>query len=93
MAGKKEKTIIVYTADRGGGEGRGYSNMKLVYMCRTGFKRGVLREQPLTENGGLSERPLTGKTGDFGDKNLDPIYTGLVTTVQVLYLLEICCLG
>ena len=24
---------------------------------------------------------------------LDPIYTGLVTTVQVLYLLEICCLG
>ena len=26
-------------------------------------------------------------------KYLDPIYTGLVTTVQVLYLLEICCLG
>ena len=24
---------------------------------------------------------------------LDPIYTGLVTVVQVLYLLEICCLG
>ena len=24
---------------------------------------------------------------------LEPIYTGLVTTVQVLYLLEICCLG
>ena len=24
---------------------------------------------------------------------LDPIYTGLVTKVQVLYLLEICCLG
>ena len=24
---------------------------------------------------------------------LDPIYTGLVTTVQVLYLLEICCRG
>ena len=24
---------------------------------------------------------------------LDPIYTGLVTTVQVLYLMEICCLG
>ena len=24
---------------------------------------------------------------------LDPIYTGLVTTVQVLYLLEKCCLG
>ena len=26
--------------------------------------------------------------------NLDPIYTGLVNTVQVfMYLLEICCLG
>ena len=24
---------------------------------------------------------------------LDPIYTGLVTTAQVMYLLEICCLG
>ena len=24
---------------------------------------------------------------------LDPIYTGLVTMVQVLYLLEICCRG
>ena len=24
---------------------------------------------------------------------LDTVYTGLVTTVQVLYLLEICCLG
>ena len=24
---------------------------------------------------------------------LDPIYTGLVTMVQVLYLLEICCPG
>ena len=24
---------------------------------------------------------------------LDPIYTGLVTMVQVLYLLEICCCG
>ena len=43
--------------------------MKLIYMCRTGFKNGGLRERPLTENGGLSERPLTGKTGDFGDKN------------------------
>ena len=28
-----------------------------------------------------------------GHRALDPIYTGLVTTVQVLYLLEICCLG
>ena len=27
------------------------------------------------------------------DDALDPIYTGLVTMVQVLYLLEICCLG
>ena len=27
------------------------------------------------------------------DNTLDPIYTGLVTTVHVLYLLEICCLG
>ena len=25
--------------------------------------------------------------------HLDPIYTELVTTVQVLYLLEICCRG
>ena len=25
--------------------------------------------------------------------SLDPINTGLVTKVQVLYLLEICCLG
>ena len=24
---------------------------------------------------------------------LDPVYTGLVTTVQALYLLETCCLG
>ena len=24
---------------------------------------------------------------------LDPIYTGLVTTVQVLYLLGMCCRG
>ena len=24
---------------------------------------------------------------------LDPIYAGIVTTVQVLYLLEICCIG
>ena len=35
-----------------GGEGREYSNMKLVYMCRTGFKNGGLREHPLTEMGG-----------------------------------------
>ena len=30
----------------------GYSNMKLVYMCRARFKNGGLRERPLTENGG-----------------------------------------
>ena len=30
---------------------------------------------------------------EFLCNNLDPIFTGLVTTVQVLYLLEICCLG
>ena len=29
----------------------------------------------------------------FLSYDLDPIYTGLVTTVQVLYLLEICCRG
>ena len=33
-----------------GGRG-GYSNMKLVCMCHTGFKNGGLREWPLTENG------------------------------------------
>ena len=37
--------------------------MKLVYMCRTGYKNGRLRERPLAENGWLSERPLTGKQG------------------------------
>ena len=43
--------------------------MKLVYMCRTGFKNGGRRERPLTENGDLSERALTGKIGKFGAKN------------------------
>ena len=57
----------------GGGAGE-YINMKLVYMCRTGFKNGRLRERPLTENQGLSERPLTGKTGDFGVKNNKETY-------------------
>ena len=28
-----------------------------------------------------------------GVVNLDPVYTGLVTMVQVLYQLEICCRG
>ena len=46
----------------------GYSDMKLVYICHTGFKNGGLRERPLTENGWLSERPFTGRTGDFGAK-------------------------
>ena len=55
--------------------GGGYSYMQLVYMCRTGFKNGGLRERPLTEmvcvcgGGVLSERPLIGKTGDFGANN------------------------
>ena len=49
--------------------------MKLVYMYCTwyictaqGLKMGA-REPPLTENAGLSEWPLTGKTGVFGAKN------------------------
>ena len=53
------------------GVGGEYSNMKLVYICRTLFKNGGLKERPLTENAGgevLSERPLTGKTGDLGVK-------------------------
>ena len=52
----------------------GYLNMKLVYICRAGFKNGGLRERPLTENEGLSERPLTGKTGDFGVKDNKETY-------------------
>ena len=47
-------------------------------MCRRGFKKqggGQLREQPLTENGGLLERPLTEKKqGDFLTKNNRYIY-------------------
>ena len=65
----KECIYCVPEGGGGGGGGEGYSNMKLIYMCRTGFKNGGLRERPLAENGGLSERPLAGKTGDFGDKN------------------------
>ena len=57
----------------GAGEER-YSSMKLLYMCRAGFKNGRLKERPLTENEGLSERPLTGKTGDFGAKNNKETY-------------------
>ena len=58
--------------------GGGYSNMKLVYICRALFKNGGLKERPLTENkarvGVLSERPLTGKTGDLGVKNNKETY-------------------
>ena len=32
--------------------------MKVVCMCRGGFKNGGLRERPIPENWGLSERPL-----------------------------------
>ena len=35
---------------------------------------GGLGGRPLTENEGLSERPLTGKTGDFGAKNSKETY-------------------
>ena len=55
----------------------GYSNMKLIYICRALFKNGGLKERPLTENAGrgvLSERPLTGKTGDLGVKNNKETY-------------------
>ena len=51
--------------------------MKLVYICRALFKNGGLKEWPLTENAGrgvLSERPLTGKTGDLGVKNNKETY-------------------
>ena len=48
--------------------------MKLVYMCRIGFKNVGLRERPLTVNGGLSERSLTEKTGDFGAKDNKETY-------------------
>ena len=34
----------------------GYSYMKVVYMCLPKFENGVLRERPLTEKGGLSEK-------------------------------------
>ena len=64
----------VGTGRRGGGRrgrlgGGARSKMKLVDMCRLVFKNGRLRERPLNENEGLSERPLTGKTGDFGAEN------------------------
>ena len=40
-----------------------YSNMKLVYMCRTGFKNGGLGERPFTENGGIQSGPSGEKQG------------------------------
>ena len=66
--------------------GRGYSNMKLVYICRTLFKNGGLKERPVTENvvrgeGVLSERPLTGKTEDLGVKNNKETYILFKTMV------------
>ena len=39
--------LIVHEHPMGGG---GYSNMKLVYMCRAGFKNGGLRQRPHTRS-------------------------------------------
>ena len=55
-----------------------------VYMCRTGFKNGGLRKPPLTENGGLSERPLMRKLGDFGAKNNKGTYIVFKTRVFLI---------
>ena len=55
----------------GGGAGTEIWNW---YICVAhGVKWGA-RERPLAENVGLSERPLTGKTGDFGAKNNKETY-------------------
>ena len=56
------------------GGGVANSNMKLVYICRIGLKNvggGGLDSGPSLKmgGGGLSERPLTGRTGDSGAKN------------------------
>ena len=53
------------------GEGGGTQIWNWYICAAQGLKHGGLREQSLTENGGggLSERRLTGKTGDFGAKN------------------------
>ena len=51
----------------GGGGGRVLKYEIGIYLPRI-FKNGGLNERPLTENAGrgvLSERPLTGKTGDL----------------------------
>ena len=61
-----EMTKYGSAGGRGGGGG--------VLRYETGIyvphrdKNGGLRERPLTENVGLSERPLMGKTVDFGAK-------------------------
>ena len=39
-----------------------------------GWKWGWLRERSLTENGGLSEQPLTEKKGNFETKNNKETY-------------------
>ena len=47
----------------------GYSNMKLVYICRALFKNGGLKERPLTENagrGGAFRAAPHGKNRGFG---------------------------
>ena len=57
--------------------GGGYSNIILVYICLK-MGGGGLRSGPsLKMRGGggvLSERPLTGKTGDLGVKNNKETY-------------------
>ena len=57
-----------------GGGGGWYLNIKLVYMSRAWFKNRRIRERTPTENEGLSERPLTGKTGDLVVKNNKETY-------------------
>ena len=52
-----------------GGGGQGYSNMKLVYICRALFKNGGIKERPLTENvgrGAVFRAAPHGKIRGFG---------------------------
>ena len=70
------------------GGGGVYLNMKLVYICRALFKNrvGGLKSGPsLKMRGGgvLSERPLTGKTGDLGVKNNIFIYVFKTTVFSL----------
>ena len=66
-------------------EGGGYSNIKLVYMCRTGFKMGGggLGSGPSLKmgrwgGGGVAFRAAThGKNKDFGAKNNKETYISL----------------